>query len=343
MSRTSARYHKPPPSARPGAASRHRKPPPAQPALRRRVALVVGAAVAVLAVLLSAWPAAAHWVARAPDMAWVDKADALGVQLAGSLAVYGNPQPAMVSEGVAVVPRYYNPLRSISDLVLERIDMGVDFSGSGPIYALGYGVITSATGEADGWPGGGWITYQLTNGPDAGLMVYVAEDVVPTVLPGTRVTPWTVIGEMFDGYDGIETGWAQPDAAQSELAEAAAPEAGGVGPFPTAIGTNFDELLQSLGVPGRAQFRPDSFGRCAGELPPGRRWITLGSAGAGAWLAAGVPEPQEQPQASCALAGATPAPGGLRSFPGRSRHVNCQLSGLWCQVCTNHPAATTSS
>jgi hypothetical protein len=214
VSRTSARYHKPPP-ARAGAGSRHRKPPPAVPALRRRVALVVGAAVAVLAMLLSAWPAAAHWVARAPDMAWVDKADSLGLKLAASLAVYGNPRAQVVSEGLAVVPRYYNPLRGIGDLVLERIDMGVDFSGSGPVYPVGYAVITSATGEANGWPGGGWITYQLINGPDAGLTVYVAEDVVPTVLPGTRVTPWTVIGEMFQGYDGIETGWAQPDSARS--------------------------------------------------------------------------------------------------------------------------------
>jgi hypothetical protein len=267
VSRTSARYDKPSP-ARPGAASRHRKPPPAVPALRRRVALVVGAAVAVMAMLLSAWPAAARWVARAPDMAWVDKADSLGLKLAASLAVYGNPQAEVVSQGVAVVPRYYNPLRGISGLVLERIDMGVDFSGSGPIYPLGYAVITSATGEADGWPGGGWITYQLTNGPDAGLMVYVAEDVVPTVLPGTRVTPSTVIGEMFDGSDGIETGWAQPDAAQTELAEAAAPEAGGVGSFPTAIGTNFDELLQSLGVPAAPNFGQPVSGDVPANYPP---------------------------------------------------------------------------
>jgi hypothetical protein len=267
VSRTSARYDKPS-EARPGAASRHRKPPPAVPKLRRRVAVVVGAAVAVVAMLLSAWPAAARLVARAPDMAWVDKADSLGLTLAASLAVYGNPQAVLVSQSVAVVPRYYNPLRGILGLTPERIDMGVDFSGAGPVYPLGYAVITSATAAADGWPGGGWITYQLTNGPDAGLMVYVAEDVVPTVLPGTRVTPSTVIGEMFQGFDGIETGWAEPDAGQSELAEAAAPEAGGVGPFPTAIGTNFDELLQSLGVPAAPNFGQPASGYVPPNYPP---------------------------------------------------------------------------
>jgi hypothetical protein len=235
--------------------------------LRRRVALVVGLAVTVSALLLSAWPAAAHFVARAPDMAWVDRADALGLQLAGSLAVYGIPQPEVVSEGLAVVPRYDNPLRDVSDLVPERIDMGVDFSGSGPVYALGYGVITAATGQADGWPGGGWITYQLTNGADAGLTVYVAEDIVPTVVTGARVTPYTVIGDMFEGGDGIETGWAQPDSGNSELSESEAVVAGaigGFGPFPTMVGLNFDELLISLGVP----VAPNRYQTPYGLLPP---------------------------------------------------------------------------
>jgi hypothetical protein len=79
---------------------------------------------------------------------------------------------------------YLNPLRGVGGLIPERIDEGVDFFGSGPVYALGDAVITSATGNS-GWPGGGWITYQLTDGPDAGLMVYVAEDVTPTVLAST--------------------------------------------------------------------------------------------------------------------------------------------------------------
>jgi hypothetical protein len=69
------------------------------------------------------------------------------------------------------VPGYRNPLRGVSGPVSERIDEGVDFSGSGPVYALGDAVITNATGNSAGWSGGGWITYQLTDGPDAGLMV----------------------------------------------------------------------------------------------------------------------------------------------------------------------------
>jgi hypothetical protein len=144
---------------------------------------------------------------------------------------------------------YLNPLRKISGLMVERIDMGADFGGSGPVYAVGDGVITNATGDSPGWPGGGWITYQLTDGPAKGLVVYLAEDVTPSVQVGQDVTPNTVIANMYNGSAGIETGWAMPD---SSSAESQLPAAGGIsgnGPFPTAVGKNFAELLNALGVP----------------------------------------------------------------------------------------------
>jgi len=144
---------------------------------------------------------------------------------------------------------YLNPLRKISGLMVERIDMGADFGGSGPVYAIGDGVITNATADSPGWPGGGWITYQLTDGPAKGLVVYLAEDVTPTVQVGQHVTPNTVIANMYNGSAGIETGWAMAD---SSSAESQLPEAGGIsgnGPFPTAVGKNFAELLNALGVP----------------------------------------------------------------------------------------------
>lgn len=167
--------------------------------------------------------------------------------------------PAQVVSAAIASPLgagYRDPLRGVSGLVPERIDDGVDFAGTGPVYALGDAVVTMATGTNFGWPGGGWITYRLTGGPAAGLMVYVAEDITPAVAVGQSVSPSTVIGTMFDGGDGIETGWAQPTglSAESQLPEAGA--IAGLGPFPTRIGMNFDELLQSLGVsaaPNRAQ------------------------------------------------------------------------------------------
>ena len=234
-------------------------------ALRSKPARVAAAAVAGSALLVSAWPAAAHWMAQAPSQAWVDQADALGLQAVGSLGIQVREQPEIVSVGVAVVPGYRNPLRSVTGLVPERIDEGVDFSGSGPVYALGDAVITSATDTSGGWPGGGWITYQLTDGPDAGLIVYLAEDVTPTVQVGQQVSASTVIARMFDGGNGIEFGWAEPGglSAESQL-----PEAGGIngaGPFPTRVGVSFDELLLSLGVPAA----PNLDQPASGLLPAG--------------------------------------------------------------------------
>ena len=152
-----------------------------------------------------------------------------------------------VTRRTAAPPVYLNPLRAISGLIPERIDQGVDFGGSGPVYAIGDAVVTNASGSNYGWPGGGWITYQLTTGPAAGLVVFVAEDVRPAVQVGQHVTSSTVIATMYNWGDGIETGWAMPGgfSAESQLAEA-----GGIaGGTPTAVGLNFEELLQSLGVP----------------------------------------------------------------------------------------------
>jgi len=190
------------------------------------------------------------------------------MRLAGTLNARASQQPEVVSVGVAVVPGYQNPLRDVSGLVPERIDMGVDFGGAGPVYALGNAVITNATGNSAGWPGGGWITYKLTDGPDAGLTVYLAEDVSPTVQAGQHVSSSTVIANMFTGSDGIETGWAQ----QSGLsAESQLPEAGGVGgngPFPTRIGLNFEELLRSVGVPAAPNLTQSPFGLLPPNYPP---------------------------------------------------------------------------
>jgi hypothetical protein len=222
----------------------------------------LAAVVAGLVLLVVGWPTAAHLMAKPSSPVWAEEADALGLQAGNALGVQARLQPEVVSVGVAVAPIYLNPLRNVSDLGLERIDQGVDFNGSGPVYALGDGVVLSAIADDPGWEGG-WITYQLTDGPDAGLVVYFAEDVTPTVQAGQHVTASTVIGDMYNGGGGIETGWAQ---ANGQNAESQTPEAGGIGgagPFPTMIGLNFDELLISLGVPAA----PNRYDIASGLLP----------------------------------------------------------------------------
>ena len=249
MSSPHSRHRKPSRSPAAGSeASRRRRLSAIVSFLRDKPAAIAAIFVVAATLVVSAWPAAAHWLARASNPAWAEQADALGLQLATSLGIQARLQPEVVSEGVAVAPLYLNPLRNVNGLGPERVDEGVDFSGTGPVYALGDAIVTSATGEAGGWPGGGWITYQLIDGPAAGLQVYVAEDITPTVQVGERLTPSTVVGYMFEGPDGIEIGWAALNGlAASQLTEAAA--TGEADVFPTTVGLNFEDLLISLGVP----------------------------------------------------------------------------------------------
>ena len=253
--------------ARPSAAAQHRKRSPTGPTRRARRGWAAAVAVWGLVVLVFGWAIAEYGrvPAPAPVGAWLTEAT-------GGLGAWGDAwaNPAQVVSAAIASPfgaGYRNPLRGVSGLVPERIDDGVDFAGTGPVYALGDAVVTSATGTNFGWPGGGWITYRLTGGPGAGLVVYVAEDITPAVTVGQRVSPSTVIGTMFDGGDGIETGWAQPTglSAESELPQAGS--IGGLGPFPTRVGVDFDELLQSLGVPAAPNRTQPAFGLLPAGYP----------------------------------------------------------------------------
>jgi hypothetical protein len=77
-----------------------------------------------------------------------------------------------------------------------------------------------------------------------------------------------VIANMYNGGDGIETGWA---AGQTSFtAESQMPEAGGVGgggPFPTTVGNSFDGLLQSLGVPASPNAGTSGYGTLPAGYP----------------------------------------------------------------------------
>ena len=144
---------------------------------------------------------------------------------------------------------YRNPLRAIVGLQAQRVDQGVDYSGAGPVYALGDGVVTNTTNA--GWPGGAFISYRLTDGPAAGRYVYVAENVRPKVTIGQVVTTQTVLGILVDAAPDMETGWANPPG----LGDAAAGAAGqwsastDAMSLPTAYGVNFSQLMAALGAP----------------------------------------------------------------------------------------------
>ena len=284
MSRAIARHRKPSrfPATRPSITHLHRKQSPIARRLRDRRAWA-GAALAVPVLAVSGWVTASHWPGGPPPQASlqvfhspsatgqsamrVNEPAGAGHRVAGTgqlpastrdsleglhSATYRHPQAAphrRAKPQPPPAPVYLNPFRGVSGLLAERVDMGADFGGTGPVYAIGDAVITNATASNGGWPGGGWITYRLTDGPDAGLVVYVAEDVTPTVGVGQQVSASTVIANMYNGGTGIETGWAMADGASSESEMAAAGGISGGGPFPTMIGLSFDSLLTSLGVP----------------------------------------------------------------------------------------------
>jgi murein DD-endopeptidase MepM/ murein hydrolase activator NlpD len=144
---------------------------------------------------------------------------------------------------------YANPLRGVAGLTPERIDQGVDYSGSGPIYPIGPGVVENVYNT--GWPGGVFIVYQLTSGSAAGQGVYVAEDLIPEVTVGEQVNPNTVLGILQPGPNGIETGWAdlQSLGESQAMADQQASTTGDAGDVSTLDGLNFNALLVALGAP----------------------------------------------------------------------------------------------
>jgi hypothetical protein len=152
---------------------------------------------------------------------------------------------------------YLNPLRGLTSLVPQEVDQGVDYCASGPVYAIGNGVVANL--YSSGWPSGSFISYRLTSGPASGHYVYAAENVTPEVTIGEHVTANTVIGVVHDAKTCLETGWADPPGA----VEHAAAHAEYNGKNSTAYGLNFNSLLQLLGArPGL----PQPFGP-PGQLP----------------------------------------------------------------------------
>lgn len=140
-----------------------------------------------------------------------------------------------------------------------RVDMGVDYTGSGPLYALGGGTIVNVRNA--GWPGGTFIGLKL----DSGEYAYYAENITPHVNIGQRVQAGELIGTAVGSYPFIEVGWAAPPGSGETMAAAAGQAAPGSDPGarPTAFGVNMSEFIQSLGGPPGIVSGP-----VTGTLPP---------------------------------------------------------------------------
>ncbi|HSW98382.1 MAG TPA: hypothetical protein VLF71_00940 [Candidatus Saccharimonadales bacterium] len=154
------------------------------------------------------------------------------------------------------VAGYANPLRDIKHNggkpgpVRERIDEGVDYFGSGPLYAVGDGVIMQVNNNT-GWPLGHWVNYKVTAGKATGLFIYVAEDCIPApgLKAGDIVHANTVICNMTSTSPGIEMGWAIPVPQGSDNRHNALASVDYVEGHPMRYGVNFSEFMQAIGGP----------------------------------------------------------------------------------------------
>jgi len=157
-------------------------------------------------------------------------------------------------------PSFYdNPFRS-ANVTPERVDMGVDYAGSGPIYALGPGVITEADHAWLGAVGapvpGTFITEKITKGPLAGRFVYAAEDINPDVSVGDKVDSTSVIAHFTSGQQ-LETGYASGRPGETmAAAKGQAATGGDPGEFSTAYGVAYNDVLKSVGAQSGIINRP---------------------------------------------------------------------------------------
>jgi hypothetical protein len=155
---------------------------------------------------------------------------------------------------------YVNPLRELTDLRASRIDMGVDYSGSGPVLALGRAQIVLASDRLAGpescWgktcvpSPGDWVMYRLLDGPFAGKDVYVVENITITVHTGQTVVAGQPIAILHDASPNLEIGWAAGRGlytlAAARRHQCACTDPGG---WSSIEGRNFSALLSWLGAP----------------------------------------------------------------------------------------------
>lgn len=149
-------------------------------------------------------------------------------------------------------------------LTQGRVDQGVDYSGAGPVYAVGSGTILSISNS--GWPGGAFIALALDNPVDAThKVVYYAEDITPSVVVGQKVTAGQALGQATGGSNGIEIGWGSLSALGEPLNQVES----GVQAGATAEGQNFLNAITGASTATLTSFNvidPLGVGSTVGEF-----------------------------------------------------------------------------
>lgn len=172
-----------------------------------------------------------------------------------------------------------NPWRFLvgDSLAFAGVDQGIDFTGSGAVFAPADAIVTRVERGGSGWPGEGAVmNLKFISGPKAGQYMYVAEDFAPRsdLVRGKVVKRGETIGQATGSgkAPGIEVGWAQPsgiplaprpaprpaDQFTPQGADFAAWVRGGASPAPvtvSSVASNAASLANGAArhVPGVAQ------------------------------------------------------------------------------------------
>jgi hypothetical protein len=136
---------------------------------------------------------------------------------------------------------YIDPLQFVT--VWERTDQGVD-----AVMPVGAPILAPATIKIlaiiPGWYAGQPLVYfELLNGPDAGRVQYVAEEITSIAPPGSILDQGQVIARFARSGTGIEYGWSTPNGLTLAVATTGYEE-GQV----TPAGQSIRAWLNSLGA-----------------------------------------------------------------------------------------------
>lgn len=157
---------------------------------------------------------------------------------------------APTAAGAQASSPYQNPFAG-DYYVVGRTDMGVDMClrPGEPIRAIGKGVVTGITQNwYDGEP---YIWYELTDGPDAGRYVYVAEQIHHLAHVGQHLHAGQPVARFARAGTCIETGWSAANGWTLAQVTTGYHE-GQV----TKAGVSFARFLMSLGVRGNFDLKP---------------------------------------------------------------------------------------
>jgi len=104
---------------------------------------------------------------------------------------------------------YIDPLQYVNHW--ERTDQGVDATMPVDAPILAPGPVKILAIEPDWYAGQPLVYWELLNGPDAGKVQYVAEEITDIARPGTILQQGQAIARFAPSGTGIEFGWSTPN------------------------------------------------------------------------------------------------------------------------------------